>query len=200
METYKIIFEVEEVFRELDQHIAQTSLITGMQCPPFCSSCCRKTDIEASVLEFIPFAASLYQTNKVDEFLTHLDQCDENSFCALFSSEAWKEGKWGCQSYQKRGLICRLFGFSYRLNRKELPELVTCKILKGKHPEEIRQLQKFGTDHPQDIPLFRNYSMKLYAIEPDLALKLLPINQAIRLAIEKLYFQFQPGIEKDPDE
>lgn len=200
METDKIIFEVEEVFRELDQHIAQTALISGIQCPQFCGACCRKTDIEATVLEFIPFAASLYQTNKVDKFLTHLDQCNENSFCALFSSEAWKEGKWGCQYYSKRGLICRLFGFAYRLNRKELPELVTCKILKGKYPEEIIQLQKFGTDHPEDIPLFRNYSMKLYAIEPELALKLLPINQAIRLAIEKLYFQFQPGIEKDPDE
>ena len=35
-----------------------------------------------------------------------------------------------------------------------------------------------------------HYFMKLLAIDPDLAVPQMPINQAIRTAIEKLYFYF----------
>jgi hypothetical protein len=43
---------------------------------------------------------------------------------------------------------------------------------------------------PEEMPVFSNYFMKLLAIDPDLAVPQMPINQAIRAAIEKLYFYF----------
>lgn len=196
----KIVLSVDKVFKELDEHIEQMTSQTGMQCRHLCNECCRKTDIEASPIEFIPLAASLYKSGKVDEFMTRLDKSDETGYCVLFSSEAWKEGNWACQQYDKRGLICRLFGYGYRLNREGVPELVTCKILKENCTEAVAKARLSGTEAPDKVPLFRNYSMQLYSIDPDLAINQLPINKAIRLAIEKLYFHYAPGMEHETSE
>jgi hypothetical protein len=44
--------------------------------------------------------------------------------------------------------------------------------------------------NPEEMPIFSNYFMRLLAIDPDLAVPQMPINQAIRVAIEKLYFYY----------
>lgn len=92
--------------------------------------------------------------------------------------------------------MCRLFGFGYRLDREGIAELVTCKVLKDNTPEEVDKARQLGYKSPDTIPLFRNYSMQLYSIAPDLAIQQLPVNQAIRIAIEKLYFHFPEGINQ----
>ncbi len=196
----KIVIAVEEVFRELDEHIERMTSKTGMKCLHLCGACCRKTEIEASPIEFIPLAAWLYKSGKVDEFLTRLDQSDEAGYCVLFSPEAWKDENWGCMNYEKRGLICRLFGFGYRLSREGTPELVTCKLMKESCPAAVARARQSGIETPEEVPLFLNYSMQLYSIDPDLAINRLPINRAIRLAIEKLYFQFAPGLEHETED
>jgi hypothetical protein len=184
-----IIEEVEEVFRELDLHIAKTSGEHGIKCPDFCGMCCRKTDIEASPIEFMPLAAWLYKTGKINEFLVNLDN-PLHPWCACFDPEANARGEWGCQYYEHRGLICRLFGFGYRLNRNNQPVLVTCKIIKYGQPGAVKKAGEMALSVPEEMPVFSNYFMKLLAIDPDLAVPQMPINQAIRAAIEKLYFYF----------
>jgi hypothetical protein len=197
MHSNKIVLAVEKVFRELDEHISQTSLKAGMNCPHLCNVCCRKRNIEASPIEFIPLAEWLYESGMIDEFLIRLNKSDETGYCPLFSSEAWKEGNWACLNYPKRGLICRLFGYGYRFSREGLPELVTCKVLKDCCPEAVTKARESGIENPDTVPIFRNYSMQLYSIDPDLAIQQLPINKAIRLAIEKLYFHFACGVEQE---
>jgi Fe-S-cluster containining protein len=194
MVSNKMVLAVETVFRELDEHISLISSKTGMKCPHLCNACCLKRNIEASPIEFIPLAAWLFESGLIDEFLIRLDESDETGYCPLFSSEAWKQGNWACWQYEKRGLICRLFGYGYRLNREGLSELVTCKVLKDGSPETVNKARRIGIEKPDEIPLNRNYSMQLYSIDPDLAIRLLPINQAIRLAIEKIYLQYDPGL------
>jgi len=196
----KIVLAVDKVFRDLDEHLALMTSETGMKCLHLCNACCRKTDIEASPIEFIPLAASLYESGKVDEFLIRLDHSDETGYCVLFSPEAWIDGNWGCLNYEKRGLICRLFGFGYRLNREGIPELVTCKKMKENCPEAVAKARQSGSETPDEGPLFRNYSMRLYSIDPDLSIRQLPINKAIRLAIEKLYFHYAPGVEHQTED
>lgn len=193
MASNKISFAVEKIFKELDDHIAVTTSKTGMKCVNLCNACCLNKDIEASPIEFIPLAASLYESGMVDKFLIRLDKSDETGYCTFFSPEAWKKGNWACMNYEKRGLICRLFGFGYRLNREGIPELVTCKVMKESCPEAVAKARHYGIEAPGEIPLFRNYSMQLFSIDPDLAINLLPINKAIRSAIEKLYFHYTSG-------
>ncbi len=184
-----IIDEVESVFKELDEHISRTAAQSGLNCPDFCGMCCRKSDIEASTIEFMPLAAWLYKTGKVDEFLAKLDH-PEHPWCACFDPDASARGAWGCQYYEHRGLICRLFGFGYRLNRENQPVLVTCKIMKTTRTAAVARAAVMAAAHPEEMPIFSHYFMKLLAVDPDLAVPQMPINQAIRTAIEKLYFYF----------
>ena len=193
----EIVLAVEEVYAELEKHLEKIISHTRMKCLHLCNACCNKTGIEASPIEFIPLAAYLYQTGQIDEFLIRLDESDKTGYCVLFSPEAWKNGEWACLQYEKRGLICRLFGYGYRLNREGIPELVTCKVLKELCPEEIAQARLLGIEKPDMVPLFSNYFMQLYSINPDLGTTLMPINQAIRKAIEKLYFYYAPGMEHE---
>jgi len=184
-----IIEEVERVFEELDNHLKVTSQQSGLKCPDFCSMCCKKPDIEASPLEFMPLAAWLYKTGEVNNFLVKLDN-PEHKWCACFDPEASMKGEWGCKYYEHRGLICRLFGFGYRLNRDSHPVLVTCKIMKATQAVAVTKAAELAAGNPEEMPVFSNYFMKLLAIDPDLAVPQMPINKAIRTAIEKLYFYF----------
>jgi uncharacterized protein len=184
-----IIEEVEKVFEELDNHLSLTSSQSGIKCPDFCGMCCRKLDIEASPMEFLPLAAWLYKTGKVNDFLEKLENPD-HKWCACFDPDASAKGEWGCKYYEHRGLICRLFGFGYRLNRESHPVLVTCKIMKTTQAAAVSKAAELATDNPEEMPVFSNYFMKLLAIDPDLAVPQMPINEAIRTAIEKLYFYF----------
>ena len=191
---------IEEVFRELEEHLTRTNLKTGMKCAHLCNACCRTKNIEASPAEFIPLAAALYETGRIDEFLTMLEKSEQTGNCPLFMPDAWKEGKGSCWDYEKRGLVCRLFGFGYRLDRDGIAELVTCKVLKDRTPEAVDKAQQLGYKSADTIPVFRNYSMQLFSIAPDLAIQQLPINKAIRLAIEKLYFHYPETINQSDSE
>lgn len=191
-----IIDEVEKVFEELDAHLQLTSGQSGLKCRDFCGACCRKPDIEASPIEFMPLAAWLYKTGKVNDFLVKLDSPDHN-WCACFDQNASARGEWGCQYYEHRGLICRLFGFGFRLNRENLPVLVTCKIIKSTQSEAVTKAAELAVRSPEEMPIFSHYFMRLLAIDPDLAVPQMSINQAIRVAIEKLYFYY---LDKEEDE
>jgi uncharacterized protein len=195
MRQKRIIEEVKAVFQELDEHLGRTAQQSGLGCPSHCGMCCRKTDIEASPLEFMPLAAWLYETGKVDEFLTKLDHPD-HPWCASFDPDAAARREWGCQNYENRGLICRLFGFGYRINKENLPVLVTCKIMKTTKTTAVRKAAELAAAQPEEMPVFSHYFMKLLAIDPELAVQRMPINQAIRVAIEKLYFYF---LDKEGD-
>lgn len=194
-----LIDEVEKVFAELDEHLGRISAESGLRCPDFCGMCCKKSDIEASPIEFMPLAAWLYKTGKVDEFLERLDHPTHN-WCACFDPQGAAKQEWGCQFYEHRGLICRLFGFGFRLNRESLPVLVTCRIMKCSQSAAVTKAGEMAAARPEDMPVFSNYFMKLLAIDPDLAVPQMPINQAIRVAIEKLYFYFLDQGENEEEQ
>ena len=88
-----------------------------------------------------------------------------------------------CSQYIHRGLICRLFGFSGRLNKYSQKELVTCQVIKSGQADEVKVAGDLIASGLK-IPLMNNYYMKLYAIDADLSRQFYPINVAIKKAIE----------------
>jgi uncharacterized protein len=195
MTTDSIITSVKEVYRALDEHLGLIALKTGLKCPKNCSACCYKRDIDASPIEYYPLAEWLYQSGQVDEYLEKLEENKEKGYCVLYSPEAGTRGEGSCRQYDYRGLTCRLFGFGYRLNKENIPDLVTCKIMKTNLPLAILEANRLGIKNSDEMPIFSNYFMQLYSIDPDLAIKRLPINKAIRMAIENLYFHCSGYIE-----
>ncbi|MBX2916577.1 MAG: YkgJ family cysteine cluster protein [Cyclobacteriaceae bacterium] len=171
---------VNQVFAELDSRIATFQSHTGLHCQFGCGKCCFKPDIEASVLEFLPFALYLHQQKFATQWLEQLVKKNDPNCLILNPTQA---GVGLCSQYKHRGLICRLFGYSARTNKYGRKELVTCAIIKS---EQTAAYEAAATqiDAGLDIPVMNQVYMQLHAIDFELAQKFYPINQAIRHAIE----------------
>lgn len=171
---------VEEVFTHLTQEMGKFQAWSTLACKLSCGKCCTKPDIEATVLEFLPFAHYLYEHDQAFEWLIKIQE-NQGSTCLLY--EPTGAGSGSCSKYVFRGLICRLFGFSARTNKYGLRELVTCQVIKTGQPEAIVEIAK-KIQEEGAIPVMNHYYMRLHAIDRDLAQDFYPVNEAIKRAIE----------------
>lgn len=171
---------VEEVFENLDKEIASFQSWSSLGCKIGCGKCCFKADIEATVLEFLPFAQHLYNNQLTDDWLEKIETTD-TTLCSILNP--LQNGVGMCSQYKHRGLICRLFGFSARTNKYGKKELVTCQIIKEENPLNFNlAVEKIETG--SEIPVMNQHYMRLHAIDFELAREFFPINEAIKRAIE----------------
>jgi len=171
---------VEAVFEKLDQEIAAFQSWSGLHCGWGCGKCCFKPDIEATILEFLPFAYYLHQHDKAFEWLERLKQ-SPSSICLILNPTQTSAGL--CSEYKHRGLICRLFGYSARTTKYGKPELVTCQIIKTDQAENYSRATA-KIEAGEDIPIMSQYYMQLHGIDFELTREFFPINEAIKRAIE----------------
>lgn len=180
MDVPRVALAVEAVFRELDQQIAAFQMETTLHCKWGCGKCCFKADLEATVLEFIPFAVYQYQQGHAWTWLDNIRQ-DAQGLCPILNPTQGGAGL--CSQYAHRGLICRLFGYSARLSKHREKELVTCAIIKTEQAEAFGTAsQKIQEQLP--VPVMSDFYMQLHGIDPDLSREFLPIRQAIKRALE----------------
>lgn len=188
--------EVKKIYRLLDADVQQFKKETALKCLRFCSHCCEKHDITATVLEFLPLAYSFYKEGQCEEYLRKLKeiQVAENNTCILLTYPGKRENAGRCLAYKMRPMVCRLFGFSAVLDKNSRPQLVTCREIKQKYSENylktVGLLEKAERTVPLDIPIMKNYCMMLYGIDLSLAQKYYPLNTAIRMAIERVLSAF----------
>jgi Fe-S-cluster containining protein len=174
------IAAVEQVFQDLDREIASFQSRSTIHCKFGCGKCCFKPDIEATVLEFLPFAYHLYRQGVALSWHEKLGNENE-SLCVILNPT--QAGAGLCSEYVYRGLICRLFGYSARVNKYSKKELVTCQIIKTEQSEAY-QSAVADIDSGGDVPVMSQYYMKLHAIDVDLTRDFYPINRAIQKALE----------------
>jgi Fe-S-cluster containining protein len=171
---------VEAVFQKLDNEISKFQSATTLHCKFGCGKCCFKPDIEATILEFLPFAFHLYQSNQAEEWLTKLQNTDSEICLILNPTQA---GSGLCSQYTHRGLICRLFGYSARTNKYARRELVTCQIIKTEQANAFAEAEK-KIEKGLEVPVMNEFYMQLASIDFDLSRDFYPINEAIKKAIE----------------
>ena len=174
------IREVEGVFSELDAEIASFQSLTSLHCAWGCGKFCFKSDIEATPLEFLPFAHHLYTIGAAYDWYEKLK--DSNAAHCLILNPT-QGGAGMCSEYPYRGLICRLFGYSARTNKYGQKELVTCQIIKTEQKDNFQAAERRISDG-EPVPVMNQFYMRLHAIDPVLAQEYLPINEAIKRAIE----------------
>ena len=171
---------IEEVFSLLDQEMSKFQGWSGLSCKIGCGKCCDKPDIEATVLEFLPFAYHIYHLNQSVEWLARLEQHPDD-LCLFFAPT--RAGAGACTEYPFRGLICRLFGFSARTNKYAQREFVSCVTIKTEQVEAYGlSVQKIAGG--EVVPVMNQYYMRLHSIDRELAESFYPINKAIKRAIE----------------
>ena len=171
---------VEAVFEKLDQEISTFQSWSGLHCAWGCGKCCFKPDIEATILEFLPFALYLYKENKAFAWLEKLKESG-SSICLILNPTQGGAGL--CSEYKHRGLICRLFGYSARTNKYDKKELVTCQIIKTEQAVNV-EYTITGISDGREIPVMNQFYMQLHAIDFELTREFFPINEAIKRAIE----------------
>ena len=183
---------VEKVLIELDGEIVQFQSWSALGCKFGCGKCCFKPDIEATPLEFLPFAMHLHQLGKGEEWLDKIDKLADDKICVILNPT--QSGAGLCSEYQHRGLICRLFGFSARSNKYDQKELVTCTIIKAEQQSNY-QAAEAKINSGGTVPLLSDYYLKMHYVDPVLANDFMPINKAIKRAIEIVlqYFLYRKG-------
>jgi uncharacterized protein len=193
MRMEETVAAVNQVFENLDQQIATFQGATSLHCKPGCGKCCFKPDIEATVLEFLPFALHLYKQNLANQWLDKLDSI-ESSMCLLLNPI--REGSGLCTEYTYRGLICRLFGYSARTTKYAKKELVTCSVIKTEQTAAYAETI-LKVEAGLDVPTMNQYYMQLQCIDYNLTAKYYPINEAIKQAIETVmqYYSYENPTE-----
>ncbi len=185
--------EVEKLFERLDIEINGLKKATQLHCISGCGKCCTKPDIEASPLEFLPWAFHLFLNGQAETMLKEL-QNRSSSFCQLFTPLTLIDKNNGsCSHYDYRGLICRLFGYAASRDKYGLLRLATCKIIKEDQPQNFADSEE-AISKGLYVPIFSDYYMNLSQIDYTLGSLILPINKAIIRAIEEVlqYYAYRP--------
>jgi Fe-S-cluster containining protein len=178
--------QVEIVLADLDAEIRSFQGWSKLYCPAGCGKCCFKADIEATVLEFLPFAWHLYTAGQAEAWREKL-LAEESPICVILNPT--QSGAGLCSEYAYRGLICRLFGYSARLTKYRERELVTCQVIKTEQtPAYEHAVGQISED--RQVPVMSDYYFRLQSIDGDLTRDFYPINTAIRKAIETVLHYF----------
>ncbi|MEJ1221436.1 YkgJ family cysteine cluster protein [Sediminicola sp. 1XM1-17] len=184
---------VEALYSKLEIEISKFQSHTKLQCASGCGKCCTKPDIDASPLEFLPWAFHLFLTGKAETTLETLKERTA-THCFLYNPVSLLGGDNGsCGHYKYRGLICRLFGYGASRDKMGQLRLATCKIIKESQQENyLKANEDIGKG--LYVPIFTDYYMNLSQIDYKLGNMILPINQAFKLAIEEVlqYYAYRP--------
>jgi uncharacterized protein len=181
---------VMKIYRQLDKEIAVFRRETKLRCLPRCGQCCESTKVEATVLEMIPLANELWRKGKGELWLQRIAAAGDNRRCVLYW-ELPQPGKRGrCSVYFWRPLVCRLFGFSAMKNKHGRSQVATCFRIRKANSLLCAEVQK-RLDHGLPIPVMSDFVRRIEFLDMDLGVKLLPINQALQKALERVALAFQ---------
>ena len=187
---------VENLFKDLEKESVQFEKSSGLSCVAGCGKCCTHPDIEASPLEFFPWAFHLFLQGEAENTLKLLAET-KSATCFIYQPLAFVD-KGNCATYKYRGLICRLFGFSANTDKYGKLRLATCKIIKEGQAEKYETINE-SINQGLKVPIFTEYYMRLSQIDFRLGNRIMPVNQALKLALEEVlrYYEYRnsPDVE-----
>lgn len=182
--------DLQKIYLEMGSTFSNYQKASGLHCLEGCGKCCLKPEVEASMLEMIPLALRIYDEGKLEEWLDKLETSTQEN-CLLYESHS-SDGSLGkCSAYVERPALCRMFGVAGFYNKHHEMKLSVCKLIREKYPELLVEQEALALEG--STPTLMNWSYRLAQIEPALIQDRLPINQALKRALEKvaLYAQYQ---------
>ncbi len=184
---------VEKLFDRLEIEIKGFQSETGLHCISGCGKCCTTPYIDASPLEFFTWAFHLYLNGQAEIVLDELNQTNK-TLCHIYQPISIVDSDNGsCSDYKYRGLICRLFGYAASRDLFGKLRLATCKIIKENQAENYNTTAE-AISKGLYVPIFSDYYMQLSQIDFRLGRTMLPINEALKMAIEEVlhYYAYRP--------
>jgi Fe-S-cluster containining protein len=184
----KKVLAVLQVYQELGQSIEEFQEQTTLRCVVGCGRCCENPQVESTVLELLPLAQHLWQNGEAESWLKKAKEPQNLKQCLFYEPHSQGQGRGHCGVYKLRPLVCRLFGFSAKTDKYNNPLLVTCQTIKetqkDAYSKTVRRLEE-----GLPVPRMSDYTNRISFIDPSLAQKKFPINEALRMALERVGFQ-----------
>jgi Fe-S-cluster containining protein len=174
------------IYRRLDCRLAAFRRRSGLACLPGCGECCRSTEVEATVLELLPLALELCRRRAAEKVLGRLHGSQAQAPCILFSERPLGRFAGHCTEYSRRPLLCRLFGFSAMEDREGNPELVACRLIRQAYPVRAGKAAAAVAQGRLVVPIMNAYTTAMSRMEPVLGSGALPINEALRQALQRV--------------
>jgi uncharacterized protein len=181
--------QLREAYTEYDETFRRVHQSTGFGCIDGCGACCHTPGhkIEVSVFEMVPLALELVREGKAEDVYDQLGAMDTSESVCIHYKMLADDGKKGyCTVHPHRPLICRLFAGGSRIDRLNNKELVLCRPLKDRYAQEPDVLAKV-TD---ELPIITEFAAKARQHNPTFGQKLLPINEALKLALGVVLMHF----------
>ena len=186
----KRLSKLFRIYRELDKQTESFQKASGLKCKAGCGHCCENPDVETTAFEMMPAAMDLWQKNLGEIWLDKIEKFASPGRCVFYEPHPSACGQGRCTIYPLRPLICRLFGFSAKKNKTGDPVLVTCGIIKKEQPQEYaRTVQRIAKG--LKIPVMPDYTAQVTALDPGINTKPLPINMALKTALELIGFKIR---------
>jgi Fe-S-cluster containining protein len=177
----EIVSQVMDLYARIDKAVAEFQLKSGLRCPAGCGLCCPTAEVRVTVLEMLPMAHEILCNHDAGAWMDRLAVQPEESRCALFSEKGISDAG-HCSFYYWRPALCRLFGFAAVRSRTGAKALSVCKQIRQNDPQGTNAAMVLA----EEAPCFVHYGTQVYALDPALGTGLLPINTALRCAIERL--------------
>jgi len=182
---------VENLFYKLEQETAQFEHSSGLSCVSGCGKCCTYPNVEASPIEFLPWAFHLFLNGEAEKTIIQLNKT-QSLTCLIYKPfSVINQGR--CSNYKYRGLICRLFGFAANTDKYGKLRLAACKIIMEGQADNYHSTAEAITKGLY-VPIFTEYYMQLNQIDFNLGNIILPINKALKMALQEVlqYYTYRP--------
>lgn len=184
---------VNELYQNLETEIKTFQTKTKLSCVVGCGKCCSTPDIDASPLEFLPWAFHVFLEGEAEKKLALLNDSTTPN-CYLYQPKSMEEYTKGqCSDYKYRGLICRLFGYGATTDKYGQLRIASCNIIKDGQKENFDKITE-AINNGLQIPIFTEYYMQLSQIDFRLGNVFVPVNKAMKLALEEVlqYYAYRP--------
>lgn len=192
----RVSAQVSALYSEMGETFASFQRELSLTCPSGCGGCCLAPTIEASPLEMLPMALDLFDRGLAESTLTAINEAPSLQ-CLQYKKTNFDGTKGFCTQYQTRPTLCRIFGVAARLNKARERELSICKVLKSEH---AALTSKLGPAERSRAPLMGQWKGEVSSLDSSLQKNDMPINEALRISLEKVLLTSQYSPDDDSPE
>lgn len=180
----RVVARLLELYEEIDRQTAALKAMTELRCPPGCDTCCYSHTVEATVLEMLPVARELFCRRQALSLLERSGAADDEGPCVFYQPERSARRDGCCGIYSLRPSVCRLFGYGAVKNKYGSAQLAVCTVMKKVIPRAAQDAA-YAVERGLAAPTFTDFARQVAGLEPSLGGRLLPINRALRFALER---------------
>lgn len=184
---------LKSLYEEVDGTVDSFRCQAGLNCLEGCGHCCENARVETTELEMLPMAVELVRKGEAERFYEAADKLDFEGRCVFYESVLGHPGMGRCSRYEFRPTVCRLFAFSGNADKYGQTRLVICSVLKESDPVAAQRaidLVERGRIRP---PIMSSCITKASMADPELAREQLPINRALKRAIDRVWIHQKFG-------